>query len=430
MMLDRLTDAMDDSFAELSSFAAEELEAALAEAALVEAASQHAATTFVELARSTACGVFAEAMVACGLVTELPALSSAPQSGGVPRLVVIAPSDAALRSFALKQPAVRTNAAAMRTLCLAHLAADDAAIPGCGGGGGALHSLQGTIHCVESPDGAPVHEAAAIGGARVVTAVPFAHGVLVQVEGVLPALRVAQEARAEQIWQKAVVPAPRLEAIALPTLPDVVDPAVGAVEAHVQLVHVPTGETLPAEALRGGLRQLPAATGGTGRDGGGCALCFPELVIEHKPSNAAKKRSASPREQRRQENCYALAFSLTSRTTGRVLCAIRQPTPITLRNSFHTLSEGEKAFRREWNRQRGGPGGAGGGRSAARAAAPDSGAAARASPEPPPRRCQCRCRWCRCRCECRRRTHQWLPPPRMAPLRLLPPLTRTMWNVT
>ena len=203
LAIDHLADAMDESFAELSFLWSEELDAAVSEAALHEAADVAAATAFCDLARSMGCGLFADALAACGLATELPALSSSSSSAspGASHIVVVAPSDQALRAIA--DSSLRRDANAMRALCMAHIIVDDATAAGIvpGGGACALRSLQGTVHSFEAAVAAstipiPIHDATTIGSARVIGAAPFMHGVLIAVDAVLPALRVEQETRA------------------------------------------------------------------------------------------------------------------------------------------------------------------------------------------------------------------------------------------
>jgi hypothetical protein len=208
--------------------------------------------------------------------------------------------------------------------------------------GAAMHSLQGTVHCTDGEstidDGWP----ARVGHAHVVGAVPFSHGMVLLLDAALWALDLETEARSEQVWQKAVVPAPQVTAYG---------PIEAAeVEFQAQLYHVATGSVLPEEALRGGL--VLSAGGGAADVAGGSpqhVAVFKDLVIEHKPASAARKKATSIDEQRMQQNAYGLTYTLVHRASRRVLCAVRQPTAVTLRNSYHTLSETEKAFRREYN---------------------------------------------------------------------------------
>ena len=218
-----------------------------------------------------------------------------------------------------------------------------------------VQSLQGTVHradygaehCGDRAVG--IHEARHVGSARVTMVLPFRQGCVLLLDSPLYALQLESQCRPEQVWQKTVVPAPTLSLVGPPQGAHRCDGAVFAdiertLEAHAQLVHVPTGVTLPDTALRGGLRRIASRDDAVVTSRGMRSVRFTELAIEHKPSSCARKRATGAEQQRLQENCYTLAFTLLCPATGRVLGAIRQPGAITLRNSFHTLSETEKAF--------------------------------------------------------------------------------------
>jgi hypothetical protein len=182
-----------DSFNDLS-FAADELEAAMVEAALACAADACADTSFAEVARSQSCIRFLEALTLCGLASELPALHELEKNADVPRLTVLAPTDAAIDAL---PEAVRTDREALRRWCAAHICVGDCT-------GEMLHSLQGTVHAAEYPAGrdaasAAAHDACRIGNARVTGALPFAHGCLLRTDAVLHALHVEAECRPEQV---------------------------------------------------------------------------------------------------------------------------------------------------------------------------------------------------------------------------------------
>ena len=292
------------------------LEDAMLEAALMNDLEDAVATTgFDEVCRAHSCGRFADAIAAARLAEQLPSM----------RLTILAPEDAALETLPF------LDTAALREWCAAHICSGDCT-------GEALHSMQGTIHRAEYPDGrlgAPAHEAVRIGAATVSAALPFSHGCILRLDAPLHALHLETACRPEQVWQKAVVPPPAIT---------VVGASSTTTELHVQLVHVPTNTTLPESALRGGLKRVGTEP----------TVRFTDLAIEHKPSSCARKRAAGADEQRKQENSYTLAFTLVCPLAGRILCATRQLSHLTLRNSFHTLSEAEKEYRRQVNR----PGGA------------------------------------------------------------------------
>ena len=312
----------------LSEVAQAELDEAVEAAALAEAAEATACCTLFESVIAHKISCFVEALGSCGLTSELRLTQ--PPSGG-PRLIILAPSDAAMQKLPPRMLADRT---ALYRLCSAHVCT--------GGMGAAMHSLQGTVHCTDGEstidDGWP----ARVGHAHVVGAVPFSHGMVLLLDAALWALDLETEARSEQVWQKAVVPAPQVTAYG---------PIEAAeVEFQAQLYHVATGSVLPEEALRGCL--VLSAGGGAADVAGGIpqlVAVFKDLVIEHKPASAARKKATSIDEQRMQQNAYGLTYTLVHRASRRVLCAVRQPTAVTLRNSYHTLSETEKAFRREYN---------------------------------------------------------------------------------
>ena len=311
----------------LSEVAQAELDEAAEAVALAEAAEATASCTLFEcvIAHQVAC--FVEALGSCGLTSVLRLTQ--PPSGG-PRLIILAPSDAAMQKL---PPWMLADRTALYRLCSAHVCT--------GGMGAAMHSLQGTVHCTDGEsanDGWPTR----VGHAHVVGVVPFSHGTVILLDAALWVLDLETEARSEQVWQKAVVPAPQVTAYG---------PIEAAeVEFQAQLYHVATGSVLPEEALRGCL--VLSAGGGAADVAGGIpqlVAVFKDLVIEHKPASAARKKATSIDEQRMQQNAYGLTYTLVHRASRRVLCAVRQPTAVTLRNSYHTLSETEKAFRREYN---------------------------------------------------------------------------------
>lgn len=81
----------------------------------------------------------------------------------------------------------------------------------------------------------------------------------------------------------------------------------------------------------------------------GLLVEFADLVIETKPSALNRKRPSSIAGQAAACNAYVLAFSLFSAAEGRHFGGAASSLPIELKNSFHTLSEGEKALRRMKN---------------------------------------------------------------------------------
>ena len=76
---------------------------------------------------------------------------------------------------------------------------------------------------------------------------------------------------------------------------------------------------------------------------------FGELVIEQRPASLVRRKGASAEEQRASSNAYMLAFSLYSPQQGCYLSGVQLGTTLELKNSYHTLSESEKVFRRVIN---------------------------------------------------------------------------------
>mmetsp|Transcript_32975 Transcript_32975/g.86638 ORF Transcript_32975/g.86638 Transcript_32975/m.86638 type:complete len:915 (+) Transcript_32975:46-2790(+) len=322
----------------LSEVAQAELDEAAEAAALAEVAEASAGCSLANAIAGQPVAQFIAALSKCGLADEL-GLSNAP--GGSPRLTIFAPTDAAMHAM---PNSILTDPPSLYRMCSAHVCLSDSS----NGSGVALQSLQGTVHCAEyPPPGEEIDGAASlplrVGTASVVGVAAFSHGIVLLLDSALWALHIETEARSEQVWQKAVVPSPQLFAFGLPGAPDAAN-GTADVELQAQLYHIGTGTILPEEALRGGLAMVDS-----GRAEGVRGATFRELVIEHKPASAARKKATSVEAQRAQQNAYGLTFALVHRTTRQVLCAVRQPTAVTLRNSYHTLSEGEKAFRREYN---------------------------------------------------------------------------------
>ena len=322
----------------LSEMAQAELDEAVEAAALAEVAEASAGCSFSDAIAGQPVAQFAATLSKCGLADEL-GLLHAPI--GSPRFTIFAPTDAAMHAM---PASILTDRASLYRVCSSHVCLSDSS----SGSGVALQSLQGTVHCAEYPPpgeefGGAVSLPCRVGTASVVSVAAFSHGIVLVLDSALCTLHIETEARSEQVWQKAVVPSPQLLAFGLPGAPDAANGAAD-VELQAQLYHIGTGTVLPEEALRGGLAVVDS-----GRVDGVRSATFRELVIEHKPASAARKKATSVEAQRAQQNGYGLTFALVQRTTRQVLCAVRQPTAVTLRNSYHTLSEGEKTFRREYN---------------------------------------------------------------------------------
>ena len=100
--------------------------------------------SFEDATRSRGCGMFAEALASCGLLSELPDLVSSGSSG--PGLTLLAPTDAALSALPLS---LRGDPTAMRTLLGGHVCAGRCL----SAGWEVALSIGGHSHCLTFRDG-------------------------------------------------------------------------------------------------------------------------------------------------------------------------------------------------------------------------------------------------------------------------------------
>ena len=264
-----------------------------------------------DVAKAYCASTFAMTLERSGLLGEISRqIPSAQQE----RLIIVAPCDAAMAELG---PIADDD---LRNLCMAHVAIGRPS-------GRSLLSLGGQSYQF-------LLDELEIGNAHVLQTVALRQGKAFIVDQVLWSLCVTSACRSEQVWKQAVFPPPQLAFI-----PGCSPPS--AFEIHARLIRASTGETLPSEALRGGL--------GLVRSDG--SVRFSTLSIDHKPSSCARRRAGTVAEQREQSNTFVLAFSLVRQASGAVVCTVRQAAAIELRNSYHTLSAAEKEHRRSTHRR-------------------------------------------------------------------------------
>ncbi|KAL1529690.1 hypothetical protein AB1Y20_000629 [Prymnesium parvum] len=280
-------------------------------------AKHDGAADFAACAARAGCAALLPLVESSGLARELPALGEAAEARRGARLTFLAPSDAALRAL----PPLDAEAA--RALLSHHVCAGALGAEGC------AQSLGGMAHAVQRGAGG---ELLRVGGAAVLGAPrPFAGGQLVLLDAVLLSLVTRSEARPEQVWRKRVQPAPEVTIIPPP-------PADAVLEIHAKLIHRATGATIP-DGLRGHVRPFHPA-------GGAGGALFNDLVITHQPSSASVKKKVCTVEQHRMaSNTYVIAYSIYDTRAGCFVGGL-QTAPLELRNSYHTLSEAEKEYRR------------------------------------------------------------------------------------
>ena len=288
--------------------------------------------SFGTVAASAGCSLFGAMIRHARMDDELPALSSHAEPTAV-RLTVFAPSDAALAALSA---ATWHDEAELRSLLLLHVCAGELPLADAGCVEGDLLSLIGHSHRLRRHRDGSLSR---IGNAGVAAIpVPFSSGTIYVIDSVLWGLELLVSCRHEQVWRKALQPAPLVRVLGAP-------PASAMLECHADLLHRSSGAPIP-DALRGGVRPVggvsPGPAGGlafepvrAGPDksgqaarehgagsaaaidcqpaatshspcGEGVLIEFSDLVIETKPVSIAKKRPSSIVAQSAASNAYVL----------------------------------------------------------------------------------------------------------------------------
>ena len=242
----------------------------------------------------------------------------------------------------------------------------------------------------EPPPPPPLSAVRCVGERGAVTrpAKPFELGIVLRIEGTLPALYVHEEPRPDQCWAKAIVPAPGLTVLGT-------DPHA-PLEVMATLVHHETRQLVvpKAETDEGGggwvvLRDTVSKRNADGTPKGpGSTPLMPvaasahadgirkvrwakgSLAIQHKPPDQSNLKAALQKAKteaerielrKRRDNHYYLAFTLRRPADGSTIASTSSKVAFVLRNSYHMVSEAEKQFRRMYNSRTGGTDGEAGG---------------------------------------------------------------------
>ena len=280
-----------------------------------------------DAARACGCEAFYEALLVSGLLSSFLDLSPT---------TLFAPHDLA---FTTMPQYLLDDPLALRELLEAHIVIDSSADHGAESADVATwHSftpptLGGHRYALETAgtDGTTVTR---VGLACTLSAgVAFRGGIILPIDAVLVALVHRRSSRLEQVWMKHLKPPPELEIVGLS------GPGV-LLEVRAHLVDRASGQIVDG-ALRGD--RLPVdCVHRTAR--------FQDLHIEAKPASRARKREVGASAV--DANSFLLAFTLCTPRGQRPICSLTRTLPLELRNSFHSLSEAEKAARRVENTPR------------------------------------------------------------------------------
>jgi uncharacterized surface protein with fasciclin (FAS1) repeats len=279
-----------------------------------------------DAARACGCESFYEALLVSGLLSSFLDLSPT---------TLFAPHDLA---FTTMPQHLLDDPLALRELLEAHIVIDSSADHGAEStDAAAWHSftpptLGGHRYALETAgtDGTVTR----VGLARTLSAgVAFRGGVILPIDAVLVALVHRRSSRPEQVWMKHLKPPPELELIGFG------GPGV-LLEVRAHLVERASGQIVD-DALRGD--RLPVdCLHRTAR--------FQDLHVEAKPTSRARKREVGASAV--DANSFLLAFTLCTPRGLHPICSLTRTLPLELRNSFHSLSEAEKAARRVENAPR------------------------------------------------------------------------------
>ncbi len=279
-----------------------------------------------DAARACGCEAFYEALLVSGLLSSFLDLSTT---------TLFAPHDLA---FTTMPQHLLDDPLALRELLEAHIVIDSSAEHGAeSADAAAWHSftpptLGGHRYALETAgtDGTVTR----VGLACTLSAgVAFRGGVILPIDAVLVALVHRRSSRPEQVWMKHLKPAPELELVGFS------GPGV-LLEVRAHLVERASGQIVD-DALRGD--RLPVdCLHRTAR--------FQDLHIEAKPTPRARKREVDASAV--DANSFLLAFTLCTPQGLHPICSLTRTLPLELRNSFHSLSEAEKAARRVENAPR------------------------------------------------------------------------------
>ena len=261
---------------------------------------------------------FCDALTYSGLRDELPRLAE-------PGITVLAPTNEA---FAQISDAARGEQRLVRQLILGHICSGTSSLAEVRAKNCAV-AVAGQTHACYLEEG-HVH----IGTGRLGrTDITFEGGVIHEVSSCLMVLSLIRDSHSEQVWKKALQPAPVLAALGgISTM------EVGAeFEVHGCLLHAATGQLVP-EALRGHVRPIKPVNEEQ-------RLTFSELTVMTKPPSLAKRKGASGAPD--GSNRYRLLFSIWNTTSLSYISWQHMATPLVVRNSFHMLPIEEKNYRRQ-----------------------------------------------------------------------------------
>ncbi len=212
-----------------------------------------------------------------------------------------------------------------------------------------------------------------VGSASIVAtdiALPDGKGIVHVIDSVQCYIRLLVSCRYEQVWNKTVRPPPSVGLI-------------GGMRTHTDELHAILIRCDSWQPRLDGLRGSIVGLGGTGsershRNYSGGIVTFSDLLILEKPPDMPKKRKRLANGERAADDVrdqtagltkFRLMYSLFRRhaavgpgdppsdpqsfgtAAGRHVSFLMSPDDILIRNSFHMLTEGEKAARRAEYRQ-------------------------------------------------------------------------------
>ena len=276
---------------------------------------EQTASSFWRCCQDRGLTAFCDALTFSGLRDELPRLAE-------PGITVLAPTNEA---FAQLSDSARADQRLVRQLLLGHICPGRSTFADIQAKHCAV-AVAGQTHACYAEEGYTF-----VGTSRLLrTDLSFDGGVVHELATCLTVLSLMRDAHSEQVWKKALQPAPLISAIGGVS-------ALGVeFEIHGCLLHAATGQLVP-EALRGHVRQIKPVNDEQ-------RLTFGDIVIMTKPPSLAKRRGAAGAPD--GSNRYRLLFSIWNTTSLSYISWQHMATPVVVRNSFHMLPLEEKNYRR------------------------------------------------------------------------------------
>ena len=281
-------------------------------------AGERAATAFWRCCQANGLTAFCDALTYSGLRDELPRLA---ESG----ITVLAPTNEA---FAQIAETARGEQRLVRQLILGHICSGTSTMADVRAKNCAV-AVAGQTHACYNEEGYTYVGTSRLGR----TDIAFEGGVIHEVTSCLMVLSLVRDSHSEQVWKKALQPAPVLAALGGVS-------ALGVeFEVHGCLLHAATGQLVP-EALRGHVRPIRPINDEQ-------RLTFAEITIMTKPPSLAKRRGAAGAPD--GSNRYRLLFSIWNTTSLSYISWQHMATPLVVR--VHSPEAFTPPYR-HWHRHR------------------------------------------------------------------------------